>query len=64
MLTVDASSNGSLSIIIYDVLGQEVFHAELPTPRTQLNIQSLPKGMYFVTVKSEEMQQRMKFVKN
>ena len=49
-------------IVVYNSLGQTVHHSTAKG-RTDLNLESLAKGIYFVTVKSENAVSTMKFVK-
>ena len=49
-------------IVVYNSVGQEVHHGHAQG-RTDLNLESLTNGIYFVTVKSESAVRTMKFVK-
>ncbi len=49
-------------IVIYNSLGQQVF-SQQAKGTTNLNLESLNSGMYFVTVKSESAVSTLKFVK-
>ena len=50
-------------IVIYNSLGQMVYSQSQIKGQTNLNLESLSNGMYFVTVKSEKAVSTMKFVK-
>ena len=52
----------SCEIMIYNSLGQEVHHSRAQG-LTNLNLESLNNGVYFVTVKSEKTISTLKFVK-
>ena len=50
-------------IVIYNSLGQMVYSQNQVKGQTNLNLESLSDGMYFVTVKSEKTVSTIKFVK-
>ena len=52
----------SCEITVFNSLGQEV-HRSTAQGRTDLNLESLNDGIYFVTVKSESVVRTLKFVK-
>ena len=49
-------------IVVYNSLGQTVHHS-IAKGHTDMNLESLTNGVYFVTVKSENAVSTMKFVK-
>ena len=53
----------SCDIVIYNSLGQMVYSQNQVKGQTNLNLESLSDGMYFVTVKSEKAVSTIKFVK-
>jgi hypothetical protein len=48
---------------IYSVLGTLEYRCEITTPRKNLDVSSLSKGIYFIQVNSEKSSARQKFIK-
>jgi Secretion system C-terminal sorting domain len=60
-ITIETITKGSLSI--HNISGQQLLQQEITEPKTQLDISSLPSGVYFVRVTGEKVVQVGKFVK-
>jgi hypothetical protein len=54
---------GNCDIVIYNSLGQMVYNQSQVKGQTNLHLESLSDGIYFVTVKSEKAVSTLKFVK-
>ncbi|RZJ35513.1 MAG: T9SS type A sorting domain-containing protein [Flavobacterium sp.] len=62
-LTISGNSLDGADAIIYNSVGQIVFHGRLSGPQPEINTQYLTSGIYFVKVKSNNSEWCAKFVK-
>jgi hypothetical protein len=61
-ITIESPAKGQLSIL--NLSGKQLLQQEITEPKTQLDISTLPSGVYFVRVTGERTVQVGKFVKN
>ena len=52
-----------IEVAIYDLLGREVFKSTITYPKSEINLSSLSKGMYFLKANYGAKQTQIKFVK-
>ena len=64
-LTVETDAEVSGDLLVQDVMGRLWLQEKIsPIGQTTVNIQKLPRGTYFLTVKMAKLQMTEKFVKN
>jgi hypothetical protein len=63
-LNIYASSNSTMNVMIADISGKMVMNLASLEPRSNVSVESLPNGLYFVTVESEGKTAHLKFVKH
>ncbi len=51
------------NISLYNIIGEIVFTSAITNPQTEIDLSTMPKGMYFVEVRAENKIGRKKFVK-
>ena len=49
-----AETTGRYNVTMFNALGQEVLHALYPLLNTQLDISSIPHGLYFLKIQEEQ----------
>ncbi|RLD42124.1 MAG: hypothetical protein DRI89_08070 [Bacteroidetes bacterium] len=54
---------GDLSVALFNLMGQQVFHAILNQEDTQMNMQFIPSGIYIVKIKSDGLSEIKKIIK-
>jgi hypothetical protein len=63
-ITIETSGKTKESMLaIVNVAGQELFTSQITLPRTQLDITSLPAGVYFLRLTSEKTVEVCKIIK-
>jgi len=63
-ITIETSGTTKESVLaIVNVAGQELFTSQITRPRTQLDITSLPAGVYFLRLTSEKTMAVGKIIK-
>ncbi len=55
--------NGNTFLSIFNVNGEKVIERQLQEPETRIDISALPRGVYFVRVRDEEMIEMEKIIK-
>ena len=50
------------TLAVYDVLGQIIFTSKITNRKTEINIRTYPKGVYFIQIQTEKGIMRKKFV--
>lgn len=63
-LNIHASSNSNMNVIVADISGKTVLKSSDLAPRSNINVETLPNGLYFITVESNGKVAHLKFVKN
>ena len=63
-LNIHATSNSTMNVMIADISGKTIMNVSELAPRSNINVESLPNGLYFITVQSNGKTAHMKFVKN
>jgi hypothetical protein len=61
-ITIETEELEGASVTITDILGQPVFNTQLNSKTSNLNVEQLTPGIYFVTVKSKKGQKTFKLV--
>jgi OOP family OmpA-OmpF porin len=49
-------------IIIYNLIGEKIYDSEIRNAKTEIDVSTLPKGIYFVQLKSEKKTSSQKFI--
>lgn len=63
-IDLDNKEITNVSIEIYDVYGNKVYFNGFKNDLININIGNLAKGVYFVNIKSDEINKELKFIKN
>jgi hypothetical protein len=53
-----------MNVIVADISGKTVLKSSDLAPRSNINVETLPNGLYFITVESNGKVAHLKFVKN
>jgi len=60
-ITIESSTKGQLTIL--NLSGQQFITRQITEPKTQIDISTLPSGVYFVRLMGERTVQIGKFIK-
>ena len=64
-LAIPGSLNTSVSsVFIYGIDGREMIRQKIQGPKSEINVKSLPAGLYFIRLIWDERIESGKFVKN
>ncbi len=63
-LTVNSEQLIVKEIKLFNVLGKEVFQSEIQTPKSEINLKGIDKGIYFVEIKTDVKIVKKKIVIN
>lgn len=63
-LTINNLNGSTMNVRISDISGKTIQNINDLTSRTELNVESLPNGIYFLSIQSQGKTAHVKFVKN
>ena len=63
LLTIETKYSDHYSIEITSLNGQEIYTAEMQGSSHQVDLSSYQKGVYFITIKSEDFVSTRKFIR-